>query len=169
VHRPTPFQCLVTDLLGRPGASRDEQIDGPLSMTMEQGRIVDPVRVAVHLSAMPDEELLAEGEVTFEARLSCFRCLREDTVASAGKFLQLFTDEPDEDGLVIGRDGTVDLELLVRDAIAEAVPLVYVCAPGCKGLCPTCGTDLNVAPCSGHPEESDSPFGALRELLDSQD
>lgn len=138
-------------------------------MTMEQGRIVDPVRAAVHLSAMPDEELLARGEVAFEALLACFRCLREEKAVGTGEFLQLFTDEPDEDGLMIGRDGTVDLELLVRDAIADAVPLVYLCDPGCKGLCSTCGTDLNVSPCSGHPEESDSPFGALRELLDSQD
>jgi len=66
----------------------------------------------------------------------------------------------------IARDGSIDLGQTLRDEASLAIPLVPVCRPDCKGLCPTCGSDLNTDPCSGHADESTSPFGALRHLLE---
>ncbi len=55
---------------------------------------------------------------------------------------------------------------IIRDEVSLALPLVPLCKKDCLGLCPTCGTDLNTAPCSGHADESDSPFSALQQLLE---
>jgi uncharacterized protein len=78
----------------------------------------------------------------------------------------LFGIEPDEDRLPIERGGHIDLEPVVRDEVGLALPLVPLCREDCLGLCPTCGTDLNTAPCSGHADEIESPFSALRQLLE---
>lgn len=161
------FLLLVTDLIGRPGAHRDETLTGPIEVEMELERVAasHPVTVQVRLEAFTDE-ILARGAVTYTAELNCNRCLTEWTEAGEVCFTQLFSRDPDEDGRAITRDGEIDLEPVIRDEVSLALPLVPLCKEDCLGLCPTCGTDLNTSPCSGHAEESDSPFGALRQLLE---
>jgi uncharacterized protein len=42
----------------------------------------------------------------------------------------------------------LDLEPLARDAVLLELPLAPLCAEGCRGLCPTCGANLNEGSCS---------------------
>jgi uncharacterized protein len=59
----------------------------------------------------------------------------------------------------------LDVEAWVRDALALALPAQIVCTPGCLGLCPVCGENLNRAgPEHGHEREPDPRWAALREL-----
>jgi uncharacterized protein len=78
---------------------------------------------------------------------------------------QHFAKEPDEDGYAIV-DRAVDMAGPATDELALALPSAPLCSPECKGLCPTCGSDLNRDPCDGHGDDSDSPFAALKDLLD---
>jgi len=55
----------------------------------------------------------------------------------------------------------LDLETLVREAIQLAEPIAPLCRPGCKGLCPECGADLNAGP-HGH---ADAPVDPRLEAL----
>lgn len=48
--------------------------------------------------------------------------------------------------------GVLDLRSWTRDALALALPDRLLCREQCAGLCPVCGTDLNVAP-PGHSHE----------------
>ena len=43
----------------------------------------------------------------------------------------------------------------------------HVCSEDCKGLCATCGADLNEGPCGCKPE-IDPRFAALAQLLDKE-
>ena len=43
----------------------------------------------------------------------------------------------------------------------------HVCSEDCKGLCATCGADLNQGPCGCKPE-IDPRFAALAQLLDKE-
>jgi uncharacterized protein len=162
-----PFRVLVTDLIGRPGAHRAERITGPVQIDMDLERVdaSRPVAVDVRLEALADE-ILARGSVSYTAVLQCNRCLTEWTDEGSVEFTQVYGPKQDEDILPIERDGHIDLEPVVRDEVGLALPLVPLCREDCRGLCPTCGTDLNTAPCSGHADEIDSPFGALRQLLE---
>lgn len=163
----SPFRLLITDLIGRPGAHRDDVVVGPIEIDMDLERVdaSQPVTVRVRLEALTDE-ILARGAVDFLAVLQCNRCLTGWTARGTVEFTQLFGVEPGEDTLPIQRDGQIDLEPVVRDEVGLALPLVPLCREDCLGLCPTCGTDLNTAPCSGHADEIDSPFSALRQLLE---
>jgi uncharacterized protein len=161
------FLLLATDLLGRPGSHRDEKITGPIEFEMDLVRVdaSDPVAVQVRLEALADE-VLARGSVVFRAALQCNRCLTEWTEDGEATFTQLFGKEADKDRQAISRDSQIDLEPTVRDEVGLALPVVPLCREDCLGLCPTCGTDLNTAPCSGHADEIDSPFSALQQLLE---
>lgn len=59
----------------------------------------------------------------------------------------------------------IDITEDVRDGLALAIPMIHLCRPDCKGLCPVCGKDLNLGPC-GHlePAEEDAKFPALKSL-----
>lgn len=101
-----------------------------------------------------------------EAHVTCTRCLTEwdETIEVTAE--QYFGMIPDEDGYAI-EDRSVDVSGPAQDELALALPAAPVCKEDCLGLCPTCGTDLNRAPCDGHGDDSDSPFAVLKDLFDS--
>ncbi|HET6915863.1 MAG TPA: DUF177 domain-containing protein [Acidimicrobiales bacterium] len=55
----------------------------------------------------------------------------------------------------------LDLQPLVRDALLLDLPLAPLCREDCKGLCPTCGADLNDGPCSCARAPADPRWAAL--------
>ena len=163
----SPFFLLVSDLMGRVGAHRDESIVGAIAIEMDLERVdaSHPVTVQVRLEALADE-ILARGNIAYSAEVQCNRCLTGRIESGETAFTQLYGREPDEDTQPITRDGHIDLEPAVHDEVCLALPLLPLCKKDCLGLCPTCGTDLNTGSCSGHADESDSPFSALRKLLE---
>ena len=162
-----PFLLLVTDLLGRPGAHRDETVVGPIEIGMDLKRVdaSHPVVAQVRLEALATE-ILVRGTASYTADLQCNRCLTGWTERGEVTFTQLFAREVDEDTQPVTREGQINLEPVLRDEVSLTLPLAPLCQEDCLGLCPTCGTDLNTAPCSGHADEIDSPFGALQQLLE---
>lgn len=108
----------------------------------------------------------AEFEVSATATFTCVRCLTtwEEPLAATGS--QHYSATPDEDGYSMV-DGRIDIGAPATDELALALPAAPLCRPGCQGLCPICGTDLNSDPCDGHGEDSDSPFAVLKDLFDS--
>jgi len=151
------FTHLVTDLIGRPGTRRDIDLQGTLDIHMQLASVTEPVEVHATLEATL-EEIIVRGAVEYVQHLTCNRCLTEWSERASVAFLEVF-DEVD-------RTGRIDLEQTLIDEVALALPLTPLCRPDCAGLCPTCGTDLNTDPCSGHPDETESPFGALQQLLE---
>jgi uncharacterized protein len=63
------------------------------------------------------------------------------------------------------RADEIDLRPAVREQWLLAVPGFVLCNEDCKGLCPTCGIDLNAGEC-GCPARvsADSRWDALRAL-----
>ena len=122
-----------------------------------------PLRVDVTLDSIT-EGIYVQGTVEFTSRQTCNRCLTEWEEVDTAAIGQLFSGEPDENGYGL-EEGTIDLEGPVRDEILLALPLVPLCRDDCRGLCPTCGSDLNNDPCDGHPVASTSPFAGLADRL----
>ena len=55
----------------------------------------------------------------------------------------------DNDDIVLLEEGEfVDLEDLARTAFLLEMDTKMLCSQDCKGLCPRCGADLNLGPCS---------------------
>ncbi|MGH8911669.1 MAG: YceD family protein [Acidimicrobiia bacterium] len=161
----TGLRFQVSDLVDRPGEKRVDGGEIDVDLTVGESRVNGPASVTVTLQGI-DDGVLAEFTAVFNAHLVCTRCLAEWDETIEVSAVQVFAEEPDEDGYALAPGATIDLAESARDEIALAVPLRPLCRVDCPGLCPTCGTDLNREPCGGHDEEPDSPFAVLRGLLD---
>lgn len=119
-----------------------------------------------HFSRTP-QGLLLIGKFEGRLDLECVRCLNpfEHTTRWSMTELFAFHPKPDSEELPLPDDAQLDLALLVRDYTFTELPIKPVCKPDCKGLCPVCGQDLNKKDCGHRPEENDSPFASLKDLL----
>jgi uncharacterized protein len=111
--------------------------------------------------------LLLQGDFESETEIECVRCLESFTQALKWSFTDLYAFDArslSESNLLVPEDGHIDLEPLLREYALLEFPISPVCRPDCKGLCPICGENLNLADCGHHPEP-DSPFAALKDLL----
>jgi uncharacterized protein len=108
-------------------------------------------------------------ELAFTTRLHgpCYRCL-EDAVLelpiAAREYQATNPDGSDELRTQYLQDDNLDLGAWSRDAIALALPDKILCRPGCAGLCPVCGKDLNKEPHTHDEESTDSRWSALESL-----
>ena len=71
---------------------------------------------------------------------------------------------PDEAEDYYYRGEVVVLDDLIRQEVILAVPFSPQCKADCRGLCPQCGTDLNLGACGCAPPP-DPRWKALREHL----
>jgi uncharacterized protein len=104
----------------------------------------------------------------FAAQLSgpCMRCLEEATPSFEVDAREVSQPgEGDElESPYIDR-GLLDLHGWARDSLALVLPTQILCRSDCAGLCPVCGTDLNVAGADHvHDREPDPRWSKLSEL-----
>ncbi len=115
--------------------------------------------------------------MTVEASISyhvpCARCLKdvpgtfsfrlEKTVAPAGLLNDLH--EEDADDYVIVEDGYLDIDALLLETLELEFPSKILCRADCRGLCATCGKDLNDGPCTCQADTQDPRLAPLEALL----
>ena len=157
------FVLDVGDLLTHPGRTRPVEVAGPIDAAIEHARVAGPVVVRLRLEGLTDG-VFAKGVVEAPIHLVCNRCLAEWEEELVVEMKQLFARDLAEDVYRV-ENQSIDLENPIRDEVFLVLPLVPLCRESCRGLCATCGTDLNTAPCQGHDEEEASPFALLKDLL----
>jgi uncharacterized protein len=121
--------------------------------------------------------VLVQAEVGTSVRHICGRCLVEfsaecDIMVEEEYFPQtdvhtgqrIIIDE-DADGLAIGADHVLDLTEAVRQCVISAQPMKPLCQSECRGLCQTCGVNLNKGKCDCAEDQRDPRWGALTALL----
>jgi uncharacterized protein len=163
-----PLRINVSDLLSRPGHDRSERGTVPVAVTLPNAAVPGEASFDVSIRSLSDG-VVVRGTATATAELTCTRCLSSWTSDLAVPVEQVYRTVPDdeEDELPVEPGGWIDVEPAVHDEVALALPTTPLCRPDCRGLCPTCGTDLNTDPCDGHGDDEDSPFAVLRDLFDS--
>jgi len=122
---------------------------------------------AAHVSRTP-QGLLLQANFSAETTLECVRCLSEFNHALVWEITELYAfnaKSVTESELILPEDAHIDLESLVRECAILEFPISPICKPDCKGLCIICGENLNLKDCGHRPEQSDSPFSALKKLL----
>jgi uncharacterized protein len=58
----------------------------------------------------------------------------------------------------------IELDPLIREQLLLALPMDALCREDCKGLCPSCGQDLNEKACGCKGESADPRWAKLRSL-----
>ena len=159
-----PFVLNISDLVERPGARRRERVEGRLSgpVTVVDSTLRTEVPVVVDaLLEWVSDGLLVTGTVEGAWEGLCRRCLTPVPGTLRAEVQELFESRPaDDDAYRLGHD-SVDLEPLAREALVLDLPLAPLCREDCRGLCPTCGADLNQGACDCPPVEVDSRWAAL--------
>jgi DUF177 domain-containing protein len=153
--RPNPARDIdVRDLLEHPGSSREvhlaEPFDG-LEAALAEVPGDAPVQVDVLLESVV-EGILVSGLLRGRIDYQCARCLKPFSGDFRVEVTELFALEPsaEEDQYPV-REGAIDLEPMVRDAVLLAVPFSPLCRPDCLGLCERCGGDRNLGECTCPP------------------
>jgi uncharacterized protein len=106
------------------------------------------------------------GAIAGTATVPCRRCLTDTTARISEDVHVLYAeagDEIDDPEVYVlpARARTIDLSPAVREQWLLAVPHFPVCREDCKGLCPTCGAELNAGSCSC-PPAVDARWAELR-------
>ena len=99
-------------------------------------------------------------ELTEELTILLDECLRE--AEGRLQYRVCFREVP-----VCAADGKVDLGDLARTMFILGMDTKTLCSEDCKGLCPGCGADLNLGPCSCK-KEADPRLAVLAKLLENK-
>lgn len=122
------------------------------------------------------DALLVTGSVQGVASTACARCLDEFTIPLDGEIEGYFLlsheqdapeDMDDDEFDVLPENHIIDFEPLIIAALLLEFPLVPLCDEDCKGLCPTCGANLNEGACEcTHTSDDDTPPNPFAVLKD---
>jgi len=162
----------VAEILNRPGEYRDLDVRPAFEDVHTELARLDAGPLESRLRAESVVEgVLVTGRVAGAASLKCARCLEPFEGFVELDVCELFTtpghELPEEEAYKV-EGSEIDLEPMLRDALLLALPLNPVHDENCKGLCASCGRNLNEGPCDCVTDEIDprwAELSALRERL----
>jgi len=123
------------------------------------------------------DEIRIHGSLTTPLECPCSRCLEPAGVQIIKPFDLFFRERDeamfDEDEVELDEEDTrtsffTGTKLAIGDILREqvmlALPMKVLCRVDCKGLCPTCGTNLNFGVCSCPKEQFRPHMDDLAEI-----
>lgn len=115
-----------------------------------------------------DETVSIDARLTVTVHAHCARCLAPVSYPMDIAFKADFRRTPDEDSYpIVGHQ--IDAGDAAFMALLSEMPLRFVCREDCRGLCPVCGCNRNISPCTClEGAAGPSPFEALAVLLGDQ-
>jgi len=166
------MQFSVKPILNTPGKSLSFQFQMDLSDIEFGGNF--PARRPVDVSGCVQNEadvLTLTLQVRAVLNCVCDRCAKEflrEKEISFRCFLATEKQSEENEEIVLLEDGEFfDPEELARTAFILGMDTKILCSEDCKGLCPRCGADLNLGPCSCK-REVDPRLAVLANLLEKE-
>ena len=151
---------------------------GEINFLEDTIRQVTPLHVEGEAELV--SELLAEiriqGKLTVEMECDCDRCLEPTRFPVETQFDLFFSPMTSDEGpgevalnegdteLSFYEGGGDELEDVLREHILLTLPMQKLCREECKGICPQCGQNHNVASCTCDAKPGDDRWQALREV-----
>jgi uncharacterized protein len=143
-------------------------------------KFTDPLRVEMKIG-LAGELVLAAGRFRLQANIACNRCLQRYDLTLESDFELTFIQQtacddlrsPDQEVIELSEaemdllpfsGDQIDFTEAVQSEIVAAMPMRPLCSDHCKGLCHTCGADLNQGPCNCRPESINPSFAILKDL-----
>ena len=129
----------------------------------------------VDLSVVPDgRDVLVRGRLSATVPQVCSRCLESFPAAvhpnvdvrlvprpATGDSVELGEDDLDVD---FYSNDVLDLAALIETETTLALPMKPLCRAECRGLCPTCGANRNLASCDCPSRTADPRLAVLGRL-----
>ncbi|MGD0844017.1 MAG: DUF177 domain-containing protein [Geobacteraceae bacterium] len=159
--------------------SDEESLEGyPTLLALQdagESQFLAPLRIDLTLAREYDH-IRGNGRVETRMALNCARCLAEFRINIDSTFTifymraaELADDEDvelaEEDLITATYEGDeIDFTAEIAAQIILAIPLKPLCSEDCRGLCPTCGAELNVAECACVRNDVNFKFSPLKDL-----
>ena len=159
---------VATLLRATPGTERRYEIDDVRLDIADDLQLAAPINGEIRLSRT-GRSILARAHLSTAIEGTCSRCLKsviapiavdieEEALPSIDIDTGLPLDKDSEpDALRLDDHHELDLEEPIREAISLAEPITLLCREACRGLCPTCGVDLNIVTDHSHTEDAIDP------------
>lgn len=171
----------ISSIQGAKGASLDFSVTNnriPLVFPAAVKKYVEPVHVVGQVTNA-GKFFLVQGQIQTKLATVCDRCLEpfeypvvldfEVEFGQKNQVTEMVLQEKELgslDDIIYPYEGTViDLSRSVEDELGVGLPVKILCSQGCKGLCSSCGQNLNVGDCACTEESIDPRMEALRSLL----
>jgi uncharacterized protein len=167
----------VSQLLKLPiGTVRHVEVDEMSDELAEDLRAVSPTKGSLRLMRTA-AGILVTGALSHQVEATCSRCLesfvRSQTIEIDDEFLpvvDVFTGAPlpdpeDSDAFTLTGQHILGLDEAIRQYGILENPLQTLCRIDCKGLCSSCGANLNLGPCQCETASATGPQGSLGTLL----
>jgi uncharacterized protein len=160
------------------GTTRFVDVDEPVPLPSDQIEFVSPVRGMAELFHT-NRGILVRAHLKSAVRLECSRCVEAFVDPMSIEFVEEYipvvdvntgapTNIPRESyTYLINERHELDLTEAIREYGLLELPMKPLCATSCAGLCPRCGTNLNLGKCSCVAESVDGRLAILRSLLSS--
>ena len=149
-------------------------VDDPVWLETDS-RPSEPIRVKGRLSTAGPGRFYWHGTIEGDVELECRRCLGEASGHVSEEAHLIFAEagaegvEDDPDVYIVDdRASELDLRPAIREQWLLNVPGYALCRDDCKGLCPTCGAELNFGDCGCVSTSADPRWTALRKVRDGQ-
>lgn len=124
-------------------------------------------------------DVVFEGSIDASGQAVCARCAEAFSWPLSTKFRMILSPrvvmeqesvELSCDDLGFGfYDGDeIDVTALVQEQALLALPTRLLCAEACRGLCPQCGANLNVAACECSAQPTPPRLAVLRDLVQAR-
>ncbi|MDR3293125.1 MAG: YceD family protein [Clostridiales bacterium] len=126
----------------------------------------EPVTIKGSATAV-GEDVAVFAEIKAKPVFHCDRCLTEVKKDISVSVSDVYFQNPESEECYRYTGGVISLDELVKERFVLSFPEYVVCKKDGKGLCPSCGTDLNINKCNCKDtdrESRDNPFAVLSEL-----
>jgi uncharacterized protein len=129
-------------------------------------KFVKPVILKGKFRAV-EELIVFQGDIQACMELTCSRCLEKFQYSLNVDFHEEFTkDEFNEDEeIFFFENSEIDFLKIIENNIILNLPIKKLCKTDCKGLCPSCGEDLNKSSCSCIKDDIDPRFIKLKDFF----
>ena len=147
----------------------------PLVQIQDEGECQFLAPLTIHLDIKKEyNHVRVSGELATILRMVCSCCLAEFDFPLESRFTVFYIREgaipQDEEVELSGEDlisatysgDEIDLTPEIVEQVLLDIPLKPLCKEDCRGLCPTCGFDLNVAECGCDREKYNLKFNVLK-------
>ena len=107
-------------------------------------------------------------EIKYNFSAPCDRCGKVTThehTVKVDKMLAASLQRQESDTIIEVPGMKIDVDEFVYGEVVLSLPTKHLCKEDCKGLCPTCGKDLNTGNCDCKKKDIDPRLAPLMDLL----
>lgn len=132
----------------------------------EEIKVLEPIKFSGRAKIVEDVITL-EGNIQTRLELQCSRCLKDFSVDIETDIDEKYSNNlKEEDSIVLVEGDVLNVAEAIVSNVISTLPIKRLCEEQCKGLCQSCGTDLNLHECHCDDSDIDIRFEKLKNLFD---